>query len=392
MRARTLLAALFAVLAFSAAAAPSASAAPRGFYGLQAWTTPSQGELIRMRTGGAGTFRFAFLWSVVEFRRGARNWGPYDQLVASASRANIRLLPALIGSPRFAARRFSYPPRSRRSLRAFARFARDAVRRYGRRGRFWRERPDVPKRPIAAWQVWNEPNYPAYWNRHPSVRGYAKMLKAVRSGIKRGDRRAKVVLAGLPQTRTGVPMTRFLKALYRVRARRLFDVVAIHSYARTAGGVVRTVKRARSVMRRGHDRRKQLWVTEVGWGTAGRANGFSSAYKTTPAGQAAKLSSLYRALAKARRRLRVGMVVWFSWRDQAPAGGEDDWWALNTGLLGRTGAPKPAWNAFAAVSGGNAGGAVTPSNPLPTLPTTPPPSGGGGGGGGGGGCTLGILC
>ena len=355
-------------------AAPTASAAPRGFYGLQAWTTPTQGELIRMRTGGAGTFRFTLLWSIVEFRRGARNWGLYDQLVASAARANVRLLPTVLGSPRFAARKFQYPPRSRRSKRAFARFVRDAVRRYGRRGRFWRERRDVPKRPITAWQVWNEPNYPAYWNGRPSVRGYVQMLKSARSAIKRGDRRAKVVLAGLPQTRSGVPMTRYLRALYRARARRLFDVVAIHSYARTAGGVVRVVKRARSVMRRGGDRRKQLWVTEVGWGTDGRANGHSSAYKTTQAGQASRLSSLYRSLARQRRRLRVGMVVWFSWRDRAPQGPEDNWWAINTGLFGRAGQPKPAWLAFASVSGGRPFGAGSPSapSPAPNVPSVSP--------------------
>ena len=93
-----------------------------------------------------------------------------------------------------------------------------------------------------------------------------------------------MVLAGLPQTRNrkGSPMTRYLKALYRRRARRLFDVVAVHSYSRNASGVLGTVKRARSVMRRAGDRRKQVWVTEVGWGTAGRANGFSAASTRPP--------------------------------------------------------------------------------------------------------------
>ncbi len=312
-----------ALAAIALAGAPSAGAAPRSFYGLQAWTTPSNGELIRMHRGGAGTYRFALLWPVVEPRRGARHWAAYDQVVASVARAGLRMLPVLSGSPPFAARKAQYPPRSRSGKRAFARFVRDAVRRYGRRGRFWRERPDVPKRPITAWQIWNEPNYPAYWNGRPSARGYVSMLRSARSAMKKGDRRAKLVTAGLPQTRNrkGVPMTRYLRALYRRRGRRLFDVVAVNSYSRTASGVIGTVKRARSVMRRGGDRRKQVWVTEVGWGTDGRANGFSAAYKTTQAGQAARLSGIYRGFARARRRLRVGMVVWFSWRDRAPAAG-----------------------------------------------------------------------
>ncbi len=280
---------------------------------------------------------------------------------------------------------------------------RDAVRRYGRSGRFWRARPDVPKRPITAWQMWNEPNYPAYWNGRPSARGYVTLLRAARSGMKKGDRRAKLVLAGLPQTRNrrGVPMTRYLAALYRRRARRLFDVVAVNSYSRTAGGVIGTVKRARSVMRRGGDRRKQVLVTEVGWGTDGRANGFSAAYKTTQAQQAERLSGIYTGFARARRRLRVGMVVWFSWRDRAPGAGEDNWWGINTGLFTRSGSPKPAWSAFARASGGNPGSGslgATPPSAIPGLPPAPPPSAGGGGGGGsgggggGGGCTLIIVC
>jgi len=391
------------LVTIAVAGAPSVNAAPRSFYGLQAWTTPGNGELVRMHRGGAGTYRFALLWPVVEPRRGARHWAAYDEVVARVARAGLRMLPVLHGSPPFAARRPQYPPRSRRSKRAFARFLRDAVRRYGRRGRFWRERPDVPKRPITAWQIWNEPNYPAYWNGHPSARGYASLLRSARSAIKKADRRAKVVVAGLPQTRNrrGVPMTRYLAALYRRGARRLFDVVAVNSYSRSASGVIRTVRRARSVMRRGGDRRKQVWVTEVGWGTDGRANGFSAAYKTTQAGQATRLTEIYRGFARARRRLRVGMVVWFSWRDRAPGAGEDNWWGINTGLFGRSGSPKPAWQAFARVSGGNAGAgslSPAPASPVPGLPPAPPPSagdgggGGGSGGGGGGGCTLIIIC
>jgi len=389
MRGRCVLIALLALVTIALAAAPSAGAAPRGFYGLQAWSTPSDGELIRMRQGGGGTYRFALLWPVVEFKRGVRNWAPYDKVVASAAHAGLRMLPVFMGSPRFAASKFQYPPSSRRNKRAFARFMRDAVKRYGRRGRFWRQRRGVPKRPITAWQVWNEPNYPAYWRGRPSVRGYVSMLRSARSAIKKGDRRAKVVLAGLPQTRNrnGSPMTRYLKALYRRRARRLFDVVAVHSYSRNARGVIRTVKRARSVMRRAGDRRKQVWVTEVGWGTAGRANGFSAAYKTTQAGQAARLTSLYRGFAKARRRLRVGMVVWFSWRDRAPGPSEDNWWEINTGLFDRAGNAKPAWRAFTKVSGGREGLAPAPTGAGPSAPPSAPPPGGGGGG-----CSLLIFC
>jgi len=85
------------------------------------------------------------------------------------------------------------------------------------------------------------------------------------------------------------------------------------------------------------------------------------------------------------------MVVWFSWRDRAPEPGEDNWWAINTGLFDRAGNPKPAWQAFARVSGGRAGlGAPAPTGGGPSTPPSAPPPGGGGGGGGG--CSLIIFC
>ncbi len=113
MRRRSALVVLLALVTLALAGAPAADAAPRSFYALQSWSTPSYGELVRMRQGGAGTYRFALLWPVVEPTRGARNWAPYDEVVTRAARAGLRMLPVLHGSPPFAARRATYPPRSR---------------------------------------------------------------------------------------------------------------------------------------------------------------------------------------------------------------------------------------------------------------------------------------
>ncbi len=123
------------------------------------------------------------------------------------------------GATRRRGARGTTPPTWRRSSRAT-----------GRRGDFWSAHPELPKRPIREWQLWNEPDIRFYWDV-PSdwtaawPRGYLKLLKVTRSAIKSRDRKAKVVLAGLSDE----PLAA-LAGSTRLKARRLFDVVAIHSY------------------------------------------------------------------------------------------------------------------------------------------------------------------
>jgi len=341
---------ILAVLALVclAGAAQSQAAPKRAFYGIQDWAVPSGDDFDRLREARVGILRINLTWSSVEPTPGARNWAGYDAVMRDAAAAGMTVVPTLIGSPAFAAREPQYPPvRSKEGYAAWRAFVRDAVDRYGRGGSFWSENGDLRPRPIRAWMVWNEPNYPAYWFNRPSARAYVRFLRATRRQIKKADRRAKIVLAGLPETKNGVPMKRYLRQVYRVRrARKLFDVVAVHPYARDHRGVIGAVRRARKIMRRGRDRKKPIWVTEVGWATGGDVSRGTRAFKTSRKGQAKRLRVTLKRVAKVRRRLRVGMVVWFSLRDRAPIEGEPNWWAIYTGLFDRDGAPKPAWRVF----------------------------------------------
>ena len=385
---------LVVVAVASTFAAPAASAdarPPRSFFGLASWGPPSVAEFERMGHARVGVYRTTMLWSLVESRRNRRDWGYYDDMVYRSGQAGMTLLPTLVGSPRFAASRETYPPRRGAPMRHWLAFVRDAVNRYGRGGKFWRRHPRLPYRPVRAWQVWNEPNFPSWWRGHPNARQYTRFLARTRPAIKRADRRAKVVLAGLPETRTGVPMHRFLPALYRVGARRLFDAVAVHAYALTHRGVLRIVRRARSITRAHGDGRKPIWVTEVGWASAGPVSRNTRAYRTTRAGQAERVRTTLRALARARRRLRIGLVVWFSLQDRRPVGDERDWWGLHTGLFEVGGNPKPSWFAFVRRTGGDPGSGPLDStaSESPPPPTAPPPPTGGGGGDP---CLLPIVC
>lgn len=349
MKSLARLLALTGALIVVAGAAPATSGAVgRSFFGMQAWTPPSDPEFARMGGAKVGTFRFNLTWSAIEPTPGERRWGDYDRIVAATARSRIRLLPVLYGSPAFVASRETKPPSTPAGREAFAAFIRDAVARYGRNGAFWRANPSVPYRPIEVWQILNEPNFPSYSNGAPSPRKYASLLELGWRAVKARDSRAKVVMAGLPESALGVPMARFLRGLYRVRGiKRFFDVVAIHPYARDQRGALGAVIRARRIMGRARDGRTPLWLTEVGWGTAG--NG-SRAFRTTKRGQAQRLTNTYRTMLKVRRRYRIGMVVWFSWRDRPLYGAEPNRWFIHTGLFTKSGSAKPAWTAYKRVA------------------------------------------
>jgi hypothetical protein len=395
---KTALLAVILVLAFSAAAASSASAQqPKELYGVVPWTTPSAKDFTRLKQANVGIYRMTFLWPVVEFKRGARNWFPYDQIFRRVASAGMRVLPTVVGSPRFAARKFQYPPRSRGNQRAWGRFLTAAAKRYGVGGEFWARNPGIPYLPIKWWQVWNEPNFRAYWFNKPRPRAYASFLKLSYKALKRGDPTAHILLAGLPDTRLGIRGSRYLPLLYRAHARRYFDGVALHAYSKDARGVMALVRKERRIMARYGDSAKPLFVTEVGWATGGPVSGGTRRFKTTLRGQANKLRSTFSALTRARLRYKIGAILWFSWRDRRTFKGERRWWAIYTGLISRRGKAKPAFRALRAFTLNTVpGDPLTPAGAAPLAPPAalPPSSGGGGGGGntggggGGGGCLI----
>ena len=80
----------------------------------------------------------------------------------------------------------------------YAAFMTRLVRRYGPQGTFWDERPDVPRRPLRDWQIWNEPHFDFYWYTPQGswAPEYVELLRAAKSAIRSADPGARVVLAG----------------------------------------------------------------------------------------------------------------------------------------------------------------------------------------------------
>jgi hypothetical protein len=304
--------------------------------------------LNRLAGLGVGVLRQTFDWAAIEPKPGRYNFATYDGFVGSLAVRHMTVLPVLLDPPPFlssapahGAEPGTYPPRNYADLGAFAAVL---VRRYGPNGGFWRLHPELPKVPIRAWQVWNEPSLPAYWPSGPDPAQYTQLLAATARSIRAADPDAEIVTAGIPESRLGIPFDTFVEGMYNAGARADFDTLAIHPYARDADGVTAAVENARRIMNLHGDGSGRIWVTELGWADSGPRSSFTVGKKD----QAQLISQVLTSLVALRYQAHLRGIVYFGWRDGAPyAPSFKDFWGLHTGLLDLSGRPKPALRAFA---------------------------------------------
>lgn len=348
---------LLLTIAFLLAPA-TAQAVPRGFFGIVPQTPLSQEDLARMSAGGVETVRVPVSWAAHQRSpRSGFDWTGLDATVADAARQRIEVLPVLGSSPNWATGNWRrMPVDNGRQRRAWAEFVNAAVERYGRGGEFWSlhgpgtDEP-LPPTPIRAWQVWNEENF-FYFVKPVSASRFARLLAVTRQAVRQADPRADIVLGGLfgaPKQRPprAIDAVDFLRQLYRKRGVKAnFDAVALHPYAADVAELRRQVEEVRRTMVRHGDRRSDLYITEMGWGSA--FNPRAVAFEVGLRGQARELKAAYRYLLANRGRLRLRQVDWFTWKDVPGSCNFCD----SSGLFrrGERFKPKPAWRAFVQVT------------------------------------------
>jgi polysaccharide biosynthesis protein PslG len=346
----SLIAVIVAAPAHADAAPPANGAAlkgvPRDFVGLvsedsfAASSDYRKAQFADQAAIGVRLLRQTFDWSKIEVSPGTYDFSTTDAFVGEAARAGISILPIVFRAPEFrggGSTNLAYPPTKYSDLGDFGAVL---IHRYGPNGTFWSENPDVPKLAIRKWQFWNEPNLKAYWPRGPNPKQYTQMLKAVAKPVKAADRGAKIVTAGMPESRIGVPLKKYITGMYKAGAKKWFDILAINPYGRTAAKVIANLTAARKIMKQFHDG-APLWGTEIGWSDSGPGG----PQRVGPQGQATQLTKLVKSLVRNRRRLKLAGFVYFCWRDGPPYSGRD-FWGLHTGLLTIDGQPKPAYFAL----------------------------------------------
>ncbi len=273
-RMRPVAAALLALLA----AAPAAEArrqVPHGFFGVMwdgsvvhAADDVQEEQWALMSRTGVESVRAVFSWADAQPSAGSPpTFTRTDQVVTLAAEHGMRVLPVVLETPHWA-KAYDHAASPPKRTSSYDRYLRALVERYGPRGTFWNEHPLLPKRAIRTWQIWNEPHlsYRWYAKRHSSYawpRGYLRLLKAAHTTLKRADRHAKVVLAGLTNDSWNQ-----LRRLYRGHARPYFDVAAIQTYTGSPKNALLAIRLFRKVMAEHRDARKPIWATETGWPAA----------------------------------------------------------------------------------------------------------------------------
>ena len=291
-------------------------------FGVGAWPPPTARELTELSAAGVEHVR-VFLPYVASEDYGAPasdRVAAIDSLFADAARAEVTLLPVLIATD-------AVPGLDDDALTRWGDFAFWASDRYGDGGELWEERPELPARPPFAWEVWSEPNHPAFWLGEVDPAHYRMLLLYARAGLRDGDPSARVVVGGLaPSSMAGAtPPAAFLRGvLDSPDAEQLFEAVSVHPFAGHAEGAMAEIGAVRGVLDERGLGDAAIWITAAGWGL-GPAPGAYVA--RDEAEQASRLRELFDAIDVHRDGWRIGPVFWLAHRDRTieELGGLDSW-------------------------------------------------------------------
>jgi len=360
---------------------PRKPAKGTGFFGIVPQTAVTEKDAEYMKAGGIEVIRSPLIWPGVQpTRRGPYNWAAFDPVVEEAARQGLSVLPFIIATPKWVAKKeTTLPIQNARQRKAYVTFLRAVVERYGPGGQFWVEhspakiraekkkekegpdyelpgaqlKPIARPVPIKTWEIWNEANY-FYFAYPVSPFEYAKLLKLSAPLIKKTEPGAKVILTGLfgrptAGAKRGMPAAQFLEGLYKVPGiKSYFDGVALHPYAIDSEELEEIVEEMHEVTVKAHDR-VPLYITEMGWGSQ---NDFHiDAFEHGVTGQVEELKAAYKFLLANRARLDLKQVDWFSWKDLPESCAFCD----SVGFFKSNSThfiPKPAWRAFVQITGG----------------------------------------
>ena len=352
---------LFAILLLLALAAP-AGAAEKGVATDLTWNlsqAEAESEAAILAGLGATWATVDLSWRNAEPSDGAYVQAEFDNLaraIALARSAGARVLLTVSETPQWASGQVDprYPPADPGKL---AEFYAELVTRFG------------PA--LDAWQVWNEPNHPHYWQPDPATdpnacATYAGMLKAVAPVIRSGDPTGRVLFGGLAWNDYAY-VDRCLELTPDLAEH--FDAMVTHPYA-AAGAAPETVQDsspqdgrldyrtflAYREIRRSID--KPIWFTEMGWSTCWDGHPLGC---VTPETQADYLTRAYKLL---EEDPYVQVAIWYSLRNIGPDGPS---WLDQLGLHTNDFQPKPAAAAFRAYTppAPPPGGETVPGSPAP---------------------------
>ena len=249
-------------------------------------------QLRRLREGGVSWIREDFSWLQIERQPGVFYWAASDNFMAAAAVEGISVLAIADYSAPWAASDPSghgdqhYPPKD---VQDFANFTRALAERYGTGGTFWTANPDLPAKPLAAIELWNEPYGYWFWKPRPDPAYYARLVEAASAAVREVDPRIKLLASGdlvaVYGPNSSTQWLDWLTALLDADPDIVdaIDAWSIHPYPspwdlgphdeswspRLSFGRVARIHEI--LVARSAD--KPIWLTEIGWTTASGVSG-----------------------------------------------------------------------------------------------------------------------
>lgn len=310
----------------------------RDFLGVNAhflWFTPPQAaaQMERLRSLGLEWTRVDLHWDRHESTENNFNYKPIDSVVDALKARQLKSVFYLVGSapfassaPALAGNKDQYPPKDED---VFARRMGLLAQRY----------PSVN-----AWQVWNEPNLPAFWRPAENAAGYGRLLQSSVRVLKQVAPDKPVVMGGMAYySQMPVKGGLMLEELGKLGALGLGTIVAYHPYSlEPEGDNVRErdfILRSKEINQRLRAMRVPgIWATEWGWSSyAGPKE------EQNIIGEAGQADFLLRRLAL-MAVAGFDRVFLFALSDLDSRAGVRD---RSYGLLDLQGRPKPAYTALA---------------------------------------------
>lgn len=312
-------------------------------------TLRADDEMLRLASeAGFDAVVQVFSWLEIEPTREEWHWEYPDFVVRAAEYYGLDLIIRLDGLPAWAAEEAT-GGQVGDLFSDYAAFAGTVAQRY--------------QGQIRDYIIWNEPNLAKEWGgRPPDPAAYTDMLRQAYEAIKTADPEATVISAGLAPTNhqnaEAMDDRMFLEAMYQAGAGAYFDALGAHPYgfayppddpqgAHDGLNLARLLD-LRAIMEAYGDADKPIWVTELGWTTAGVGEG--SWLTVTPQQQADYLTGAWRQARREWPWLQV-LTVWNLSQGPRPEPVEglpptDE--MAGYSLLDESGEPKPAYEALRA--------------------------------------------
>lgn len=321
----------------------------------------------RLYAMGVRAVRLDFTWAYIEEHQHVYDFSDRDREVAAARAAGLQVIGILCCGNRLYSRLGAAadqtPVGSGGGLPPFgigwsAFFPPDDPADYAR---FAHAAAEHFRHTVSAWEIWNEENdgY-RFWEPHEDPGAYDRLLCAAHAAIRAADDAAPVLFGGVfypavPATGAGTPGAPgmsgpdFVKAAYAAHPGlgRCYDVMAYHPYpypftapeldVPDRGSVLAAAAGMRDAM--GADRRKPLWITEVGWPTHAETYGVNEL----------KQAQYTARMAAATFADGVPVLTYYTYGDAAdPTGGanQEAWF----GFFRADGTAKPAVGALTTLS------------------------------------------